>query len=647
MKYILSLFITLPLFVLGQLKYDQDLVTDKEWFCHHGAKLPSSTKGAAQLADIDVIYQQLNININPATDFISGKVAIEFVLNAAIDSIDFDLAHNLTVTDVEYNGNSLAFVQKVEDVIMVANSDSIQIGQTATFWVSYQGEPNQNTGAYTRSNFQTMPIVYTLSEPYGAREWWPCRDNLQDRIDSVDINITVPQGQKVGANGLLQQVVADTQQTETYQWKHRYSNPAYLIAISVADFDTASYTINTSYGDILIQNYLYPFNSQGHFDDLRTADTVFYIFDSLFPPYPYQEEKYGHMQFGWGGGMEHTTMSSMGAFNHNIIAHELGHQWFGNWVTCGSWSDLWLNEGFATYTEGIYYEYYLDGYYYDQWKNIVHQRATQYDTGSVYVFGADTLDEARLFSSRLTYNKGGYVVHTLRWLLGDVAFYQVLNDYLNNPDFADGFAKTQDLVQQIQWTTGRNLQEYFNDFVYSEGYPIYNINWDYYNNEFRATIDQTNSSGDTTFFNLPIPILLMGEGRDTILILENNFSGEQFVESVDFEVEEVVFDPDKWLLAQLNSINYLGVDEVLQADKFVAVYPNPVHGDLIVRKHDASISVYDYEIFDIAGRRYLSEQIPPVMMDNFQIDTRVLPKGSYVLKIRTEKGYLTQTFIKE
>lgn len=648
MLRILFAFLAFSPFVsFAQLNFKNDLICDKDDYCQHRKAHKRSLKGAAQKAKIDVVFEELNLNVDPASSFISGRVAIDFILHQPTDSIDFDLAANLIVNSIDHNGNSLAFDHQSNDVVMIANSDSIGVGQLARIVIDYKGYPNQNTGAFTQENYHSMPVVYTLSEPYGAREWWPCRDNLEDRIDSIDINLTVPTSQKAGANGLLHNVVLDTNQTHTFQWKHRFSNPAYLIAISVADFDTASYHISTSYGDVYMQNFLYPYSAEIHFHDLTTADTCFYIFDDILPPYPYQAEKYGHMQFGWSGGMEHTTMSSMGAFNHNVIAHELGHQWFGDWITCGSWSDLWLNEGFATYTEAFYFEHYLDGLFWNQWKNVVKSKATSLDDGSVYVYGADTLNESRLFSSQLTYNKGGFVLHTLRWVLGDEDFFEVLHDYLANPIYADGFATTEDLIDQIAVTTGRDLTEYFNDFVYAEGYPEYRIEWDQVNGQFETSIFQDNSSGDTTFFDLPIPLRLQGNGIDSMVVLDNHIDGEQFSFPVSFDVYSVAFDPDVWLLAQLISLDYVGVEEVNSAEKSYALYPNPTNNYIELTAQKESFRPNSYRIIDLVGKVFLQEQIPHQLSSVFRINVAQLPKGAYFIELRSENAQEALPFIKE
>ena len=249
--------------------------------------------------------------------------------------------------------------------------------------------------------------------------------------------------------------------TLVYYWKHRYPITPYLVSIAVSDYREYSYYIHFSNGDsLLFSNYLYQKDFEKNKEKIKQTDRFMQFYDSLFVPYPFMKEKYGHVQFPIGGGMEHQTISSMGYFDYEIISHELAHQWFGDAITCGSWMDIWLNEGFATYCTGLCYEF-LDPYWWPRWKNLVIEKITSEEGGSVYP--KDTVSVRALFDSRLTYRKAAYVLHMIRWTIGDDNFFQAIRNYLSNSKLSYAFAKTENLISIFEEVADTSLSIFMND----------------------------------------------------------------------------------------------------------------------------------------------------------------------------------------
>jgi len=511
---------------------------------------------SADYASTDVIYQRLNFTVDPAVNYISGSV-LSFVkfLKDDIAHIQFDLTDGMTVDSVLYNLKKTTF-QHVSNKI---NMDLPSIASKNTIGsveVFYHGVPPANgMGSFVTSWHNNIPIVWTLSEPYGAKDWWPCKESLSDKIDSIDIYITSPQQYRAASNGKL---VEDniSGQIRIAHWSHRFPIATYLVGIAVTNYQTYSDFLGLPNGKkIEVLNYVYP-------EYLTTAKSksaetlnILSFYNSKFMTYPFASEKYGHAQFGWGGGMEHQTMSFMTNLEFELVAHEMAHQWFGDYVTLASWHDIWLNEGFATYLTGLTYENLLNGQYWQSWKDIQVKRITSSTDGSVYV--ADTTDVNRIFNGRLSYSKGSYLLHMLRWEMGDQNFFQGMKNYLNDPSMANGFASQQQFVKHIETVADTSFTGFFKDWYYGEGYPIYRLTYYTDFGDFgkqKLRISQTPSNPSVEFFEMHIPIRVWKDGKYTDLRLHNTTQDQIFTiaESV---VDKIEFDPDKWLIAKADVVN--------------------------------------------------------------------------------------------
>ncbi|WP_213278589.1 M1 family aminopeptidase [Chryseobacterium indologenes] len=548
----------------------------------------------------DLQYQRMDVTLNPASNNISGSVTSHFKPTQSMGSIYFDLTTSLTVSQVKYHGNNLVFQQLPSNEVKIDFQTPIAANTLDSLTIHYSGMPPSANGAFTTATQGGVPVLSTLNEPYGAQDWFPTKQSLNDKIERFDFKITTPSNYSVAANGKLMSETFPTGSTKLTFWRTMYPTPAYLIALSITNFVKLTDTIGNP--PFPFVNYIYPSTNSNatSIANINWTKQVMDTFETYFGSYPFRNEKYGHMEFMYGGGMEHQTMSSMGGWSKQLIAHELTHQWFGDKVTCGAWNDIWLNEGFATFGEHVANEKLLMTN--TEFLNYLQGQSnyiTASTTGTVYVPDSGLSSINRIFDSRLSYSKGGYVLRMLKWILGDAAFYQALKDYHARPNLAYSYARTADFNASLLQSTGTDFTGFFNDWVYGEGYPTYTIKWMQGGNQALFKVSQTQSSSAVSFFEMPLPIKVTGtSGQTAYLVLNNTSNNQSFLESVTFPIASVQFNYEYQILEKNSTVtqdNTLSVSSV-EKESF-GLYPNPAKNEInlkgINRAADFTIHAVD------------------------------------------------------
>jgi aminopeptidase N len=585
---------------------------------------------------------------------------------ASLDTVRFDFTQ-LVCDSVKRGGQSLDFNASFLylDVYLdtpLAQGDSIYID----IWY-HRTSSTSNTGFYYylqgSGGGRNHSVCYSMTEPEDARYWFPCWDQPWDKAEQgCQVNITVPDSFQACANGLLDSITVGGGK-RTYWWTHRYPIPTYLINFAASVFAVWQQRAKASPTDsIPVINYIWPEDSSASASSFHnTPDMVeFYSEPDRFGEYPFLEEKYGMVAvypFDFGG-MEHQTMTTVHRNwvtrgSESGIAHELGHMWYGDNVTCHDWREIWLNEGGASYLDPLWMEHFHG---HSQFLQDMQDYAT-------YFYQSDQRDRhpiynpglSRLFEYGHTYCKAAWVNHMLRYVEGDTVFdqpgiwWQTERAYLDS--FAYGTATTEDRKCVHEALTGLELDWFFDEWVHMAGFPNYTVNW--FGREttdgWEIVIDvgQNNGAQAPECFHMPVEILVGTTGGDTLLHLDITQNPQRSVVPVAAMPNSVVFDPGRWILGRHSITN--GIESEIDPTVGVSrptlhpVAPNPVREHALVRfsiPNAQNVTVLVVDATGRAVRRLWAERAEAghhtVVWDRRSDDGRKLPSGVYVLRLDTD-----------
>ncbi len=506
----------------------------------------------------DAKYYKLDLTLNDTTQVISGSVYMyaQALVDGFIDlELNFFDNPNMYIDSIKTNGDSLAFSwysdiihitldrsynQEPFDVTVYYHGHPLEGGLMAFDW-GYHGSPS-------------VPVISTLSEPYFAQAWWPCKDLPRDKADSADINITVRSDLIVASNGLLREVI-DNVTTKTYKWHEKYPITTYLIMIATTNYTIFSNWYHPIVGpdSMEVRYFVYPeylSNAQALYP---VTPSMIQFYANTFGEYPFVEEKYGMAHFPWGGAMEHQTCTSMlySWYSEYVIAHELSHQWWGDYITCHNWHHIWLNEGFASYCEALWAEHLSGiGYYH------TYMGSMKYTSGGT-IYIEDTTDAWNIFDI-IVYDKGAWVLHMLRHVAGDSTFFDILRAYYL--EYPYGVALTADFQGVCEEVSGMDLDYFFQEWIYGTYYPKYRQSWinqsagsGYY--DIYLHIDQTQTT-PPTYFTMPIDVTINAGGHDTTFVVFNDPRHKDFQFRVYGSPSNLRLDKDEWILRTTSSTSY-------------------------------------------------------------------------------------------
>lgn len=572
---------------------------------------------AQQRSRFDARYYRMEMSVDYGEKTISGKLTARLTSRSAnLDSVWLDLGDNMLVDSV--SGQAKGYRHR-DNELALALDQTYQNGQDFTIQIAYSGKPYHKDwiGLVFDQMPDGSPHVWTFSEPYGSRFWWPCKDAPSDKADSMDIIVTVPDDQLVGSNGTLVSMHNNGDGTATFHWHEGYPIATYLVSLAIGKYahfqDFYHYSVSDS---LLLDYYVYPPYEATARQVFAEMPDYLAAFTHFFGPYPFLKEKYGQAQYNYRGAMEHQTLTSIRYVGESwrwVYVHELGHQWFGNQVTCAAWSDIWLNEGFASYSEALYAEW--AGY--DETppgKEALHaymQSQLYLDGGTIHV--TDTTQFSTIFG-RVVYDKGAWLLHMLRHIMGDETFFSALKSYLADVRWTYGVVSTADFQSVCEAQSGLNLGAFFQQWLYYPYFPKYEFQWDNMRQQgyqflVQVIIRQTQS---TVVYEMPIDLtFVFSNGQDTTVMVQNSSSNQTYDIFLNNAPEKLFLDRENWILKEAVEKQPSYSDKIT----IYKMYPNPFRENIFIHLFNWSNDSPDLQVYDLLGQSIM--RLKPESINHF------------------------------
>ena len=505
----------------------------------------------------DVFSYDLAVAVFQGADALDGFCIM--YLSSLRDGLDVVVLHaapNIQVASVTWNGQQDLSFTREGDLLAVQLEQPLAEGQQASLLIQYQAQFN-GCGVLSswRTNVQTGQSVHTFTtqaEPFDARCWWPCKDDTRDKADSVRVRIVTNDFATAVSNGTLESNEDNGDGTRTFTWFERWPMVTYLVSLCVTEYNHAQTTWNWNDTSMPMHDWSWGLSSSDQQNVLLAGTMALSALSDRFGLYPFHDEKYGHAQYTWGGAMEHQTCSSMGFYSEAVIAHELAHQWFGDKITCDTFHHIWLNEGWATYSEALYFEQELGS-------EALHEYMS-YEAylggGTIYV--EDPLTQ-NIFDGNLSYAKGAWVLHMLRHVMGEDAFWEGVHAYLgpNEAPF-HRTADTEEFRSFMEDAYGADLEWFFQEWIMGEYWPDYAYHWSSSlsgeQHQLHLAIIQRQVPG-RQLFTMPVDVLIhYADGSSETRSVWCESEALSVVLEIPQEAVEVELDPQDWILGPVTEL---------------------------------------------------------------------------------------------
>ncbi len=572
--------------------------------------------------DFDIISYDLNLWVDVYAETLKGYNEIKFMsLKNGLDSIFLHFTDSLNVDSIV---NSRSFIHTSGNLLIYLNTP-LDSGAIDSVKIFYKGTPSTEGGVgfffYPSSN-----LAYSFTEPDGARNWFPCFDEPAEKA-KISFHIKVLDTFVVAGNGVLDSVQYKGD-TAIYHWRTNYGISTYLMAISIHPYAILSDTWQL----MPIMNFVYPADTSDAEIVFQNTPEMLSFLSDKFGEYPFVSEKYGHAEvlaYGWGA-MEHATITFIhqyfvqnpSFYSEMVVLHELAHHWFGNSVTCEDWTDIWLNEGFASYCEALWREY-KSGY--PAYMNYIHNFQNNVLSSSLE-WTSPIYDPNPLFSV-ITYDKAACVLHMLRFLINDdTLFFNSLKDY--HLTFKYDNATTEELKNFLIQRTGIDLNKFFDQWIYKVGHP--QIEWSYkiLNDTVLVEIWQVQDTSlyNTSIFEFPLEIGILRQAGDTVFVrVIDSLQYQKFRIYPGFVAQDVYLDPHR---------NILMEKTLLAEEKFSYKEKQDIklvikNGKYFVKSPDKKN--YKITLYDVNGRKIFEKEKCGIFKINLK------KSGNFIILLQRNK----------
>jgi len=619
------------------------------WSVDPLALSPGTPRHSYDVLDYRLDLDIYNCFLSPYPKSFTGVEVITFRVDTALQSINLNAVNtSLVIDSVAMAGVSFTHASN----ILTINLDRMYLPNEVVQVKIYYRHNNVTDNAFYASN----GMVFTDCEPEGARKWFPCWDRPADKA-TLHLTAKVPATVKLGSNGRLADSVR-VADTLWYTWISRDPIATYLMVISAKvnyNLDIVFWRNPESPNDsIPLRFYWNTGENTTNLNNIKQRIIPMTTeFSRLFGVHPFEKNGFATLNssFPWGG-MENQTLTSLcpNCWSENLVSHEYTHQWFGDMISPGTWADIWLNEGFATYGEALWYEY-TGGY--TAYKNDIIGDANGYLSGNpgwpIYnpSWAINTPPNSQLFNTAITYYKGACVLHMLRYTLGDSLFFAALKAYgTDTANFRHKNAVTADFITKVNTVTGQDLNWFFNQWVYQPNHPVYANGYSFTNlggGLWRVTFLARQTQTNTVFFQMPLELkITFASGPDTTVRVFNNTNNQLFTFTFNRQPTGFQFDPNNNIVLKQGTTTVMGISQSEGLPTAFALhqnYPNPFNPVTTIAYDIPRQAHVVLAVYDVLGRKVaeLVNETLPAGSYSVQFDGSGLSSGVYVYRLESEK----------